>query len=177
MTDELGPLQPVTVARLLRISLSVLSSELAALPDDLLSWHPAPGEWCIKEVLGHMIETERRGFAGRIQIILESANPAIVPWNPDAVARERNDRAKEIGVLLDEFRAMREASISMVMGLGDADLRRGARHPQVGDLYVVDLLHEWVYHDGDHLKQILSVVQSFAWPHMGATQRFYQPEA
>lgn len=82
MTDEPGPLQPVTVARLLRISLSVLSSELAALPDDLLSWHVAPDEWCIKEVLGHMIETERRGFAGRIQIILESANPAIVPWNP-----------------------------------------------------------------------------------------------
>lgn len=93
------------------------------------------------------------------------------------MARERNDRATGIGVLLDEFRSMREASIALVKGLSDADLRRGATHPQIGDLRVLDLLHEWVYHDGDHIKQILSVVQGFAWPHMGATQRFYQPEA
>jgi hypothetical protein len=175
MADESAPLQPDTVARLLRTSLSMLTSELAALPGELLTWHPAPGEWCIKEVVGHMIETERRGFAGRIQLILESPNPAIEPWDPDAVARERRDHDKEIGVLLEEFRAMREAGIALVLRLGDADLRRGATHPQIGDLRVVDLLHEWVYHDGDHLKQILTVVQDFAWPHLGATQRFYQP--
>jgi hypothetical protein len=37
---------------------------------------------------------------------------------------------------------------------------------------VADLLHEWVHHDRNHLKQLLANVQAFVWPHMGNAQRF-----
>ena len=30
-------------------------------------WRPAPGEWSANECVGHLIEAERRGFAGRIR--------------------------------------------------------------------------------------------------------------
>ena len=66
---------PRDVGRMLGAATAVLRSELTALPPAALAWHPAPGEWCTKDVLGHLIEAERRGFAGRIRIILEHDQP------------------------------------------------------------------------------------------------------
>ena len=36
----------------------------------------------------------------------------------------------------------------------DADLQRGGHHPQVGYLRVGDLLHEWIHHDRNHIRQM-----------------------
>jgi hypothetical protein len=165
-------LGPAEAARLLRAGAAALSAELRALPPEALAWHPAPGEWCLKEVLGHLIEAERRGFAGRIRDFLEEDEPECVTWDPPAVARERGDCARDLPGLLEEFLRLREGSVAMVEGLGEAQLARGGRHPQVGHLRVGDLLHEWVHHDRDHLKQLLANVQAFVWPHMGNARRF-----
>ncbi len=77
--------------------------------------------------------------------------------------------------LLDEFAALRGASVALVAGLTEADLRRGGVHPKVGHLPVADLLHEWVHHDKNHLKQVMTNLQGFVWPHMGNARRFSQP--
>lgn len=51
-------------------------TEVAGL---LATWHPAEGEWCVNEVLGHLIEAEARGFAGRIRQILADVQAAMFP--------------------------------------------------------------------------------------------------
>jgi len=169
-----GPrlLHPTEVGRLLESAVAMICAELAALPDDVLAWHPAPGEWCVKEVLGHLIESEGRGFAGRIRIILASDTPALATWDQNEVARARRDCECGAPALVDEFARLRRESVALVTGLGAADLARGGRHPKVGLLRVGDLLHEWVHHDRNHLRQMLSNVQALAWPHMGNARRF-----
>ena len=169
------PLQPPAVAELLRSAAAVIHAELSALPAPVLAWHPAPGEWCAKEVLGHLIETEQRGFAGRIRIILKSDSPQLEGWDQEAVARARKDCDRDWAPLWDEFSRLRSESVPLVAGLRPADLPRGGHHPKVGFLTVADLLHEWVHHDRNHIRQMLANVQSFAWPHMGNAQRFSQP--
>ena len=67
------------------------------------------------------------------------------------------------------------ASVALVAGLGEAELGRAGDHPKVGRLTVGDLLHEWVHHDRNHLRQILAGVQALAWPHMGNARRFSAP--
>ncbi|MGH7320670.1 MAG: DinB family protein, partial [Candidatus Rokuibacteriota bacterium] len=79
------------MAELLRSAATTLHAELTALPASALGWHPAPGEWCVKEVMGHLIEAERRGFAGRIRVILSEREPALATWDQAGVARERRD--------------------------------------------------------------------------------------
>src|ERR1700694_2867374 len=66
----MGPLTPEEVAGLLRSSATAIETELEAMPRELASWRPAEGEWCALEVVGHLIEAERRGFAGRIRLLL-----------------------------------------------------------------------------------------------------------
>jgi hypothetical protein len=170
------PLTPRQAAALLRASAAAIRVELAALAPPVLAWHPAPGEWCAKEVVGHLVEAESRGFAGRIrQIVGAAAEPRFTAWDQAAVARERRDCEREAAARLDGFERLRAESVGLVEGLREADLGRGGHHPTVGFLRVGDLLHEWVHHDRNHLKQILSNVQAYAWPHMGNARKFSEP--
>jgi hypothetical protein len=104
--------------------------------------------------------------------MLEAADPALQAWDQEAVARARRDCERDVLDLLREFAALREEGIALARRLGRDELGRRGRHPKVGDLRVADLLHEWVHHDRNHLKQILANVQSSAWPHMGNAQKF-----
>jgi hypothetical protein len=170
-----APLMPVEVAALLPSTVAQLRAELAALPERVLAWHPAPREWCVKEVIGHLIEAERRGFAGRIRVILAADAPELGRWEPADVARARGDCAKPVAPLLEELAALRQDSAALVRGLRAADLDRLGRHPTVGPLRVGDLLQEWVHHDRNHVRQALANVQAYVWPAMGNAQRFSQP--
>jgi DinB superfamily len=168
-------LAPAEAAGLLRAASAMLRAEAGALPERVLRHHPAPGEWCVKEVLGHLIEAERRGFSGRIRQILAADRPVFQGWDQAAVARERRDCERSARDLLAEFEALRDDGAVLAAGLRPADLERGGQHPTVGFLTVADLVQEWVHHDRNHLRQILENVRDFVWPAMGNAQRFSAP--
>jgi hypothetical protein len=168
------PLRPPQVVDLLRATAATVRAEVQALPPVATEWHPGPREWCVKEVLGHLIEAERRGFAGRIRTILEKGGP-IKNWDQVKVARARRDCRRPPGAVLGEFLEVRAASIRLVGGLRRSELQRRGHHPTVGYLSVEDLLHEWVHHDRNHVRQLLANLQAFAWPHMGNAQKFSRP--
>jgi hypothetical protein len=172
MSAPPAPLSAVEVATLLDAAMTIVRTELGALPDRVAAWHPGPGEWCVKEVVGHLIEAERRGFAGRIQIILASDRPALEAWNQEEVARGRGDCVRPMSALLDELASLRRESTALVRSLGEADLARGGQHPKVGFIRIRELLQEWVHHDRNHVRQALGNVQAFVWPAMGAAQKF-----
>ena len=165
-------LAPTQAAALLEASGAAVQAELTAAPEAALTWHPAAGEWCVKETLGHIVEAERRGFNGRIRRILDENEPSLQAWDQQAVARERQDCARPTLELLKEFTDLRADSLRLVSGLEPADLERGGTHEKVGHLRVADLLHEWVHHDRNHLKQMLSNIQAYVWPHMANARKF-----
>jgi len=168
VTTELTPEQVVLY---LESTCALIESELKALGDDA-SWHQAPGEWCAREVVGHIIEAEKRGFAGRIRIILANERPNLQAWDQVEVEKERNDCARVTDSLWMEFMGLRHASVDLVKGLTATDLDRSGMHPKVGELKVRGLLQEWVHHDRNHTKQILSIAQERVWPHLGNSQLF-----
>jgi hypothetical protein len=170
------PLEPVAIAALLEASLTTIEAEMAAL-GEAASWRPAPAEWCANEVVGHLIEAERRGFAGRIRIILASDRPTLEGWDQPAVAAARHDCERSPHELVSELRALREESLDLVAKLTPADLLRSGVHPQVGELSVADLLGEWVHHDRNHTRQLLANTQLRVWPQMGNARRFIDLDA
>lgn len=172
MASAPGILTPPEVAACLEAAMATLRAELGALPERVVAWHPAAGEWCAKEVVGHLIEAERRGFAGRIRIILGAERPALQAWDQTEVARARHDCGRPISALLDELAGVRRDSAALVRALTAADLDRAGQHPKVGLLRVRDLLQEWVHHDRNHIRQALANVQAYVWPAMGNSQKF-----
>jgi hypothetical protein len=151
-----------------------MAGELQQLPDGILAWHPAPGEWCVKECVGHIVEADRRGFYHRIRDILGRPDLTFAEWDQAAVARERNDCQRPAAELLAEFTTLRQAGVTLVDSLTAADLELGGTHPKVGYLHVRDVLHEWVHHDRNHFRQLLANVQAYVWPAMANAQRFSQ---
>jgi DinB family protein len=174
VTDPtLGPAQ---IAELLEASAATILAELEALGPEA-RWRPVPGDWSAMECLGHIVEAERRGFNGRIRTILAADGPALQGWDQVAVAAARQDHEREPAELLAEFLPLRADSIDLVRTLGPDDLARTGIHDRVGELSVGDLLGEWVHHDRNHVKQILSVSQARVWPQMGNARRFVDPDA
>ena len=172
MADEPRMLAPSDIAAALSAMSTMVRAELSSLPTVVVNFHPGPNEWCVKEALGHIMEAERRGFAGRIRTILAEDEPDLEGWDQLAVEQERNDCARDLGELLDEFDQLRAESVELVQGLSTSDLERGGTHPQVGYLCVNDLLHEWLYHDRNHVRQMMANVQSYVYPLMGNSQGF-----
>jgi len=168
VTTELAPSQ---VAVYLEATCALIEAELKALGDDA-NWHPAPGEWCAREVVGHIIEAEKRGFAGRIRLILANDHPKLQAWDQVAVEKERNDCARVTDSLWMEFMGLRHDAVNLVTSLKPADLDRSGLHSKVGELKVRWLLQEWISHDRNHTKQLLSIAMERVWPHMGNSQKF-----
>jgi hypothetical protein len=171
-----APLAPRQAAALLGTMPIFLRAEFEAAPESLLRWRPGPEEWCVLEVVGHLIETEERGFAGRIRMILAEERPQFATWDPSTVARERQDEQRDPAELLAEFTRRRTAGVALVGALTASDLDLGGDHPEVGPLTVNDLLHEWIHHDANHLRQMLDNIQSYTWPSMGNARRFSAPD-
>lgn len=168
----MAELTPIQVVGLLRAGSTAIRAELEALPDEVARWHPAQGEWCALECLGHIIEAEKRGFAGRIRHVLEADEPALPQWDQVRVERERNDCERDIPDLLNEFLRLREASVGLVASLRPEQLDRAGVHEKIGRLTVREVIQEWVHHDRAHLRQLLANTQAYVWLGMGAAQRF-----
>ncbi len=166
------PLDPSGVAGLLEASRAAIEAELLALGDDLARWRPGPDEWSATEAVGHIIEADRRGFGGRIRRILDQDGVAEQGWDQLAVARERNDVERPVGAILAELAEVRSAGIATVRALRPDDLDRHAIHGTVGRVTIGELLQEWVFHDRNHLRQVLLSAQARVWPAMGNTRRF-----
>ena len=175
MTEPIA-LATTRIADLLAASATTVVAELLALGDEA-GWRPEPGEWSANECVGHIIEAERRGFAGRIRLILADAasgkRPKLEAWDQSAVALARRDDLRAGGELAAEFDALRADSVALVRGLRKNDLVRAGDHPHVGPLRVDELLGVWVHHDRNHVRQMLAVSQARVWPQMGNARRFF----
>jgi hypothetical protein len=174
-SSELAALAPTRIAGLLAASAATVIAELLALGSEG-GWRPEPGEWSANECVGHLIEAERRGFAGRIRRIVADAAPdqpvPLEGWDPPAVAAARRDHLRAGSELAAEFDALRIEGVELVRGLRPIDLGLTGMHPEVGLLRVDELLGEWVHHDRNHIRQMLAVTQARVWPQMGNARRF-----
>jgi hypothetical protein len=165
------------LADLIAATAETVAAELRALGDDGATWRPAPGAWCANEVVGHLIEADRRGFEGRIRTILAEDEPVFQGWDQPAVAAARGDCAKPVETLLAEFLPRRADGVALVRTLKPEDLARDGHHLVVGRLTIGVLLAEWVHHDRNHVRQLLAIGQALVWPAMGNARRFSDPTA
>ncbi|MFN8497515.1 MAG: DinB family protein [Anaerolineae bacterium] len=171
-----NPMTPEELAYLLESSLEIIQSEADALGPDLMTWRPAEDAWSLNEIIGHLIEADRRGFYGRIVTLTTKDNPKLEAWDQEEVSRERGDNEKDGVALLEEFTSLREDGIALVEGLTPAQLLRVGAHPQVGEMSVSDVIHEWVFHDRTHIQQVLDITRQLMWANMGNARKFGQPE-
>jgi len=57
-----GSLDLNEIAHVLEATPALLRELVGTLPERALDWHPGAEKWCIKEIIGHLTEEDRRDF-------------------------------------------------------------------------------------------------------------------
>jgi hypothetical protein len=100
-----------------------LRAMCASLTDDQALARYAPDKWSIKEVLGHLADTERV-FSYRLFRISRGDSTPLAGFDQNTyVAAARSDQ-RPLGELLDEFLSVRNATLQLVSGLTPEELAR-----------------------------------------------------
>jgi uncharacterized damage-inducible protein DinB len=100
-----------------------LSTLLQAVSDDQASIRPAPAEWSIKEVLGHVCDTERV-FAYRALCFARADKAALPSMDQDEYVAGTDFNARTLSDLLEEFTLLRRANLLCFKPLTEAEIMR-----------------------------------------------------
>lgn len=137
----------------------VLDVLLSPVDDAALRTRPAEGEWCPMEVIGHLIACDSGAFRDRIRAIVDGAGP-IPPFDPWAAINARDFANSPLQETLDELRQERSRSASLLQSLHPEELERVGSFVDDDRLFAAsDFVHEWPFHDQDHLQQILQCLK------------------
>lgn len=111
------------VLRVLREQPGELRALLAPVADTTARIRPAPEEWSINEVLGHVSDGERIFAYRALRIARGDATP-LPGFDQDAFILPGKFNARPLASLLDEFEAAREATLRLVETLDEEMLSR-----------------------------------------------------
>lgn len=143
---------------------SVLIEALQATPRDLARmlgsvsdadglWRPAPGEWCLADVVAHFGYIEPL-YLARLRRVVEQDNPFEPYLHPDAAA---HDLSRPLAELLGDFVRPRAETVAFLSGLQQRDWGRPLVHATIGPTRLRDQVQELVAHDNAHLEQIVAL--------------------
>lgn len=109
----------------LRSQVDELVERFGALTPAQADFAYAPGKWTVKEMLGHMIDTERV-FLYRATCFARQDPGPLPGYDQDAWIPPAAFGARRMSDLVAEWLAVRAATLALVEGLpADAPLRRG----------------------------------------------------
>src|SRR5262249_12977239 len=100
-----------------------LRALMQGLSDAQAEAHPAPGEWSIKEVLGHICDAERVFAYRTLRGVRGDATP-LAGFDQDEYVRATNFNARSLDSLLDEFASQRRSSLLCFHPLSDTEFAR-----------------------------------------------------
>ena len=102
-----------------------LRALLQNITDEQASVRPAPAEWSVKEVLGHIADSERV-FAYRMLRIARGDQTALPGFDQNEFVSGTDFNRRSVADLLDEFEFQRRANVLLAASLTDEEIdRRG----------------------------------------------------
>lgn len=136
-----------------------LSAALAAVPREAWKFRPAPGEWSIVEVLGHLVESELMGVT-RLNKLIAEPGSTLMPYDESKWAQALHYQDQNAEDALQIFKLMRHRTYQTLKSLpermfANAVVHPENPHPEFGEVYDIDKwLNIYAWHVGDHLEQI-----------------------
>ena len=140
----LGAREPVEVIASTPEKLGVLLGGLSA---EQVERRPAPGKWCVREIMAHLTDCEiafsfrlRQGVAG-----VET----VQPFDQDDWARSYG--AYSFPAALSAHRALRAWNVAFIRSLTEEQRARTLMHPERGAMTVGSIVETMAGHDRHHL--------------------------
>jgi hypothetical protein len=114
-TQYVRPLGEVDLIEILNSSLNDLIATVKDLSPEKLAYQYAPGKWTIKELLQHIIDTER--IMSYRALRFSRKDPIdVAGYNENWYTEHSNGKDRDLTSLLDEFIHLRKSIIAMFSG-------------------------------------------------------------
>ena len=110
----------------LRDQLGETLALLQEVPREKESHRYAPGKWCIREVVGHLLDTERV-MAYRALAMARSDGVDLPGMDPDAWSARSNAAVRPLDDLVSEWAGVRRGSVHLFATLPEEALERRGR--------------------------------------------------
>lgn len=123
-----------------------------SLPPEKADFAYAEGKWTVKEVLGHMIDTERI-ICYRLLCFSRADHHPLPGFNENFYASRANYKNRNLEDLADEFSTLRKANLYLYQNLNEEQLKRKGKASNAL-VSVKALLYIIAGHELHHLKII-----------------------
>lgn len=130
-----------------------LEQRLAGIDEAVLERRPRQGAWSVKEVLGHLGDTEWV-YGYRVRMMLSHDTPEIVAYDQDSMVRGIAHNGRPISMLLEELRRLRGLNLDLYRRSRGPAWERFGRHSERGDESVGLTVSLLAGHDLRHSDQI-----------------------
>jgi len=125
---------------------------LATVPENQEDFSYAPGKWTLKEVIGHIIDTERI-MAYRVLRFARGDNKVLQGFEEDEYVKAANFHKRTLYDLAHEFGLVRESNLCLFKTLDEGALsRRGMANDK--EISVRALIHTIAGHTTHHLNVV-----------------------
>ena len=111
------------ILELLASEPDMLRDLVSGVSDQQANVRPAPGEWSIKEVVGHITDTERV-FAYRTLRFARGDTVALPGFDQDEFVKGTDFNRRTLADLVEEFTLQRRANLILIKSLTDEETAR-----------------------------------------------------
>jgi len=102
---------------------AVLRATVGSLSPDRAGYRYAPGKWSVRELIGHVLDSERI-FGYRALCVARGEGAALPGFEQDDYAANAGHERYALPDLLDEFETVRRANVSMLAHLDETSILR-----------------------------------------------------
>jgi uncharacterized damage-inducible protein DinB len=132
---------------------NVIKELFLSLAPEKLSYRYAPNKWTLKEILVHLIDDERI-YTYRALRFARNDNEELHGFNQDDFVKFSGANERELDNILEEYGAVRKATISFFNGLPDVALTRVGRTNES-----MASVRALVYHIAGHELHHLNIIR------------------
>jgi len=126
-----------------------------------LRYRPAPNEWSVSEIVGHLIDTEQL-LRYRIERMCQYDHPLIIPMDQDESVQRNGYHQADVDMLFVQLMAERQSTQRFFATLPLRALGRTGWHAQGGLWQVANTVNYLARHDYLHHQQIRQNVAAYA---------------
>jgi uncharacterized damage-inducible protein DinB len=138
---------------ILRDTPAILQTLIAGMTDEEARVRPQPGGWSVIEVVGHLVDAERRAL-DRMDQLQREENPHLEGYDQMELVERQRYREQRLPDVLQTFEGLRTERIAALEALDASGWERSGAFARHGPVTLREIVIHMCRHDVTHLAQI-----------------------
>ena len=152
---------PQNIIHRLELNVHVFESLFVVSSHEEYLWKANANEWCLLEVVCHLVDEEILDFRTRVKAALEPQKYPFESIDPIGWVIEKEYLKQDYSSKTQEWVEQRKKSIEWLTALQNPVWHNSLQHPKLGPISAEEFLTNWLAHDHIHIRQINRIKRGY----------------